>query len=636
MPLPSECAFDTESGICPDGEIRNVLIQYCSSTAHSPEEVFLLCGEDCYDRFLLEWEATGWDVDMYFYNSKWEGRTFIESLIACGYRYCDKRKLPPSSWYAIEDPMKIYRITVTNARGYTLTICDDLLHTVCRMEKAADLVRKEEPGWFESLGEFTKLHIDEGLYNVWYTLPEDDPDRKLFLEYSKVDAFSQAMICRWLTSRGHHEALTSASNGLRTALKLKYGQESDFWNRKQFTRKYPPLPREMQDIVEDSLLGGYVWGLVGIFHGTFCHPDYKSSYPKEYADGKLFRGPVRRIVRGDRDFETFRKASDENYMLWYVVSFSFRLREGYMPAISGIMCKNRYEPMRGLGNKKMKEGTVEHKLVTSSYFRELKKHYRITDVFLEEVWVAKPHRGDFKGFIRECFTQKERKELKGTMERDMWKRAMNAGIHGKTITKTHREKVVYYNGRETVQELNEPKLCSLIGFTAMMNARERLLRHCRMVIEAGHRVLMCDTDSMVCDCSSEELVRILGEDAFEHGVGFNDLGKFEFEEDQFGRREFNVFKCWGLKRYCELNEAPGEVLLRKTAFAGMHDESQYMLMDLPVEMGKMFKWTQDTKHWNGHCYVLDEMEKQAKAEDIWFESVDKDELEKEYRKRGLL
>lgn len=142
MPLPSECAFDTESGICPDGEIRNVLIQYCSSTAHSPEEVFLLCGEDCYDRFLLEWEATGWDVDMYFYNSKWEGRTFIESLITCGYQYCVKRKLPPSSWYAIEDPMKIYRITVTNARGYTLTICDDLLHTVCRMEKAADLVRR--------------------------------------------------------------------------------------------------------------------------------------------------------------------------------------------------------------------------------------------------------------------------------------------------------------------------------------------------------------------------------------------------------------------------------------------------------------------------------------------------------------
>lgn len=637
MPLPVECSFDTESGLCSDGVIRNVLIQYCSATAGSPRESVLLMGEDCYDQFLDVWEETMTDVKMYFYNSKWEGKPFIEALMRRGYNYTEAKKLPPSSWSAIEDPMKIYKITVSNSHGKVLVICDDLLQTVCSMEKAADLVRKEEPEWFEALGEHSKLHIDESLYNRWYALPEDDRERMLFLEYSRVDAFSQAMICRWLTTRGYHEALTSASNGLRKALELKYRAGEDFWNKRRFLEKYPPLDREMQDIVEDSLLGGYVWGEVGDWYGHFVHVDYKSSYPKEYADGRMFRGGVERLIKGDRGFTDALKMDGSHVMLWYVVSFTFRLKKGMMPAISGVLCRNRYEPMKGLGNKKMKEGTVEHKLMTKTYFEELKKHYRVTDVHIEEIWIAKPYHGDFRGFIRECFTQKERPDLKGTMERDMWKRAMNAGVHGKTITKTHRQKCVYHTGvRETVEEVTEPKLCALIGFTAMMNARERLLRHCRMVIEAGYRVLMCDTDSMVCECTEEELRKVLGSETFCSGAGFGDLGKFEFEEDFFGRVEFNHFKCWGLKRYCELCERPGEILLRKTAFAGMHDEVQPMLMDLKIDMKNFFHWKQKTKSWNGYCYVLEDLEKQARAEDIWFHKADKDEIMREYAERGLI
>lgn len=649
MPLPCECSFDTESGTCPDGEIRNVLIQMCSVSAGSPDEVTVLQGEDCYDQFIDLWEETGWDVDLFLYNSKWEGKPIILSLIRRGYRYVDTGRrggMSRGCFYVLEDPTKIYKIMISNHTGHVLTMRDDLLQTVCSMEKAADMVRIEEPNWFSCLGENTKLHIDRSLYNRWYTLPEDDPERKLFLEYAKVDAYSQAMIARWLTERGRHDALTAASNGLLTALRMTYPNEDhdDWFSRWCFTHQFPPLSREMQDKVEESLQGGFVWGVVGVHRGIFCHGDYKSSYPKEYAFGKLFTGEVGRFLPGDVGFTEALERPMKNCMKWMVVSFAFRLKKGYLPAISGVICRNAYEPLKGAGNKKMIRGTVSHKLFTASYLEELGHHYDLTDIEYEEVWLAKPQTGKFREFIRKCYTEKEREELKGTMERDVWKRDMNAGVHGKTITKTHRKRVTYFDGvRETSEEISEPKLCSLIGFTGMMNARERLLRDCRKLIEAGHHVMMCDTDSVIADCTAEEFARAMGPESMIRSGGFYDIGRFELEKDKEGNLEFDELRCWGLKRYCEVNKGK----FRKSAFAGMHDETQtgeeglityrgmkYAgLSQLPVDNVEFFAWTQPTKHWNGWCYVLEEQQKMARAEDIWYEYKSKQELMKELQER---
>ena len=634
MPLPSECSYDTESGICSDGVTRNVLIQVCSTTASSPDETVLYLGEDCYEQFLQSFEDNMCDVSMYFYNSKWEGKPFIDALMRTGYRYTEGRP-GKGEWDVIEDPMKIYRIRVMNQNGYRLTITDDLLQTACSMESAADLVRKERPEWFARVGEYTKLHIDKSLYNTWYQLPEYDEQRALFLEYSRLDAFSQAMISRWLTEKGMHQCLTSASNGLRMALEIRYQRGEGWKDKRAFQWKYPPLCREMQDIVESSLQGGFVWGEVGDHHGVFCHADYKSSYPYEYAFGKLFYGEVTRIKSDEGEcFDDAMELPQDRFMIWKVVSFRFDYIPGMMPCLSGIMCENAYEPLKGIGNKKMRHGTVEHKLFTASYLDELSHHYNLTDLQTEEIWVSCPRRGDFKPFIRKCFTEKERPELKGTMERDIWKRAMNAGVHGKTITKTHRERCTYLSGeRETVKEVNEPKLCSLIGFTGMMNARERLLRHCRRVLEAGRHVLMCDTDSVVVDCSGKELMEIIGDWFAPKGGTFEQtLGRFELEEDAFGNTDFDEFKCWGLKRYCELNQGR----YRKSAFAGMHDESQegededeqtvlisekYKgLEELPVN-DEVFTWHQLTRRWNGEAYVLIDDLKHACKENVWYEEI---------------
>jgi len=180
-------------------------------------------------------------------------------------------------------------------------------------------------------------------------------------------------------------------------------------------------------------------------------------------------------------------------------------------------------------------------------------------------------------------------------------------------------------------------LCFMLGFTAMMNGRERLLRHCRQVIESGHRILMCDTDSMVVDCSGEELKGIIGDWFCVGGSQMEgNLGRFEIENDRKGLKkavrdgvltqeqmdalgvstEFNRFKCWGLKRYCEIRDTEYGSLFRKSAFAGMHDEVQGNLMDWETD-GREYSWEQNGKRTEKYGAVISMMTKHMRAENIW-------------------
>ena len=155
----------------------------------------------------------------------------------------------------------------------------------------------------------------------------------------------------------------------------------------------------------------------------------------------------------------------------------------------------------------------------------------------------------------------------------------------------------------------------MIGFTAMMNARERLVRHCRMISEKGYRIYMCDTDSMVTDCPPEIAKGILGEDAFTKEDGdLENLGKFEMETFE-GRGEFDEFRCWGLKRYLELDHGR----YRKSAFAGMHDEIQEDILPTWRTDGTEYSWTQKGKHSSYYGKVIVEGVKTAHAENVWYE-----------------
>ena len=621
MPLPSCFSYDTETGLCEDGMIRTVLVQLCPVDAGSMKEVTMIEGEDAIDRFFDLFEETSIPCDCHAYNLSYE-ISWIIHVAKLRYEWVDWRsakKMRPGTYSVMEDPMACYAAKFCNSSGVIMKISDDMRRMgSVAMEVAADSVRKNYPEWFEGL-ERTKEQTD--LYNIWYRMPKDDPQRESFLGYARLDAWSQAMIARWIIQKGYDQSYTIAANGLKMALAIKYRDTIDISNKKDnhwakldFQHKYPPLDRVKQDLTEQNLLGGYVWGYVGTHKGRFYHYDYSSSYPKEYYSGQLFSGRIFSIDVGSPNWERVMNAT--NYLRWFVCDFDFVLKENGIPAIAGRECRSADNQMNGGYNKKMREGHCTNKLITESYLEELMRNYDITDLKIWECWFAARKVGDFAPFITYCYNKKSLPELKGTADRLIWKIFMNGGIHGKTITKTHRKKVTYPDGERRIErETTDPEYCALIGFTAMMNARERLVRHCRMITEAGYTIYMCDTDSMVTDCPPDAAKEILGEEAFEkEGGGIDNIGTFEIESFE-GQEGFDEFRCWGLKRYLELNN--GEY--RKSAFAGMHDELQKQMLKWWRTDGTKYTWRQRGRLSGVYGKIVCMVFKTAGAENVWYE-----------------
>ena len=621
MPLPQVFAYDTETGLCEDGMIRTVLLQYCPVDAGSIKEAQLIEGEDCIAEFFRRFEETELDMECHAYNLSYE-ISWLEKHLTENYQWTDERRnMPRSSFSVLEDPVACYQVRVCSAAGYVMTITDDMRRLgSLSMKEASENVRRSHPEWFPGM---EKTKEDTELYNVWYLMP-DGPERRSFIEYARLDVWSQAMIARWVRENGLNGSLTSAGAGLKMALGIRYSdsieitcKKDQYYARLYFGEKYPPLPREMQDFAESRILAGYVWGKPGTHKGRFWHYDYSSSYPYEYRSGKLFIGKVWKILPTKENRETWNRIMRApGYFRWFVCSFDFKIKENGIPMISGRECVTVDNRMIGHQNEKMREGHCTERLYTETYLIELMKNYDLEDLSIYECWFAKRCTGDFKGFIEYCYMQKSKPEYKGTMQRHIWKLFMNGGIHGKTITKTHRKRITYRDGtRQRESEINDPQFCFMIGFTAMMNARERLIRHCRQVKEAGYEIYMCDTDSMVTDCPPERMKEILGEDAFTHpDGGIENLGKFECEDFE-GREEFDEFRCWGLKRYLELDHGR----YRKSAFAGMHDELQRELLPTWKTDGTKYSWSQKGRHSSHFGKVIEEGIKTAGAESPWYD-----------------
>ena len=124
---------------------------------------------------------------------------------------------------------------------------------------------------------------------------------------------------------------------------------------------------------------------------------------------------------------------------------------------------------------------------------------------------------------------------------------------------------------------------------------------------------MCDTDSIISDCSASEFRDAIG-DWFVNGnkTDINNIGRFEIERFN-GLQEFDELKIWGLKRYCEVSQ--GEY--RKSAFAGMSKDLQpKILMEHGVD--DPIIWTQNGKMWIGECYAIRPITKHAEREDIFY------------------
>lgn len=622
MILPSKIfSYDTESDRIDPQDPETTyccLVQICPIDAQSVDNVTLFESDHAVDEFLAAFERTPYNCEMHCYNlGGYEFEWIRGALIRRGYRNIlmdRRRKLPPMTWRTIYDKSGVFRVDVVNKEGYILKIKDDmkLFDPSQSMESVAKSVRQEHPEWFEGLDK-VKEKVD---YNSgWHFYPEkEESKRDAFLYYSKLDVFSQSRITKYLVEKGLNDKLSSTSTTLRDALEMIYPEIPEEWKRmRKFAKQYPPLDEEMQSFAESRLIGGFVWGEVGTHVGQFSKFDYKSSYPYEYVFGKLPRGEIRRLPFSDPRVPALMQ--HKGLIRWLRVSFDFQLKEGMLPCINA-----KEAGICHFVNRKMRNGHVEDWLYNQNLFEEISMHYSLKNVKVNEVWFAKSETGRFAPAIKHFFDKKEASE-KGSAMYSYSKKGMNGGIHGKTITKTHRQSRVFREDGEDnedalwVNSVSKPKLCFMIGFTALENARCRLLHDCRMMIEHGFHVYMCDTDSMITDATPEQAKVILGDHLIypldSKTLPMEDsLGKFDLE------CRFDELRCWGLKRYLQLRD--GEVI--GSAFAGMHDDVQKNELINWRTDGTIYEWRQRAKvHLKREHGVTIEMSvRKAGAVDVWF------------------
>lgn len=678
MPLPYKCAMDSESDRPPGADVmqtRTCLVQICARDAVRLDDVILFFGVDALSQMLDSFEenvptlrGTG-EVDMRVFNLNYEWWGLVNALADHGYVFVDKKpnQVKRGEWSWIADDKCHYKICARNSHGVLLSITDDCRRMPGKMADVARAVYAQHPDWWAEVGEMVK---DETDYHAGWLDPAD-PAYEQSIHYAKLDAFSQAMIMRYMDESGQSKNLTAPSNGFNFSLLMMYGGMEELSGlvgaeyddvrkaRWRYQKNFPPLgcrlksverdgkkhsewvclDPEMQMLAEKNITGGFVYGVPGTHRGTFCHVDYSSSYPFEYAYGELPEGPVVRCATTSPRYELLK--NDEKLIRWFRVSFDFRIRSTGMPLLSGVDVACEENPMTGDKHKKIRSGHVSDRLYTESYLQELHRHYEIENLKVIEMWWAKKSIGPFYKVIDYLYNKKnelKREGKKDTVEYLLTKLFMNGGIHGKPITKTHRRKKLFDNDTRKVyyvEEDNVPELGFMVGFTAMQNARTRLAKHCRMVQEAGYKVMMCDTDSMVVNCEPEVLRGILGEDAFECGKEMRtNLGRFDFEDDSDMlkklkkqgfeyelevRNTFDVFKCWGLKKYAEGRVTEYGELFRKSAFAGMSDELQQELLMVWETDGTEYEWVQNGKKKGEKNNVICDTVKTGGAESIWYD-----------------
>ena len=640
MGLPQSFAYDTETDRKDKDDwecTKNCLVQVCSTTAASKKEVILYEGEDSIDQFLRAFEDTAYDCDCHAFNlGNYEYRWLKFALLRNGYVYTRAKRPKPKEFAIWGDRSGVYKMLIVNADGYRMTVTDDMKRFMgAPMKDIAQMVKDKHPDWFGDIVE-VKEHVDYN--NGWYYYGHQ---RDVMLSYARQDVFSQAMIARYCNEENKTQFLTLQSQCMHETLCMKYGKDkNDPKNRRyakmDFRKEYPVLDQEMQLIAEENLLGGYVWGNVGHHRGTFCHVDYKSSYPYEYAYGRMFRGKVCRMKRSEVSDEAWERVKKGNFMRWLIVSFDFKIKEHGAPCISAHECRKKDR-----GSLKMSKGRIEKRLYTESYFYEIARNYDVWNVKVDEIWYAKPMVGGFEEVTRFWFEQKEEAsrllamgDRSQAIRKMMAKAGLNGSEHGKTITKTLRlERHVGEDGEDVYEWVqSEAEYNFMIGFTGMMNARERIVREVRKLQENDVDVMMCDTDSIVAKCNMRRMVEILGTDRFTVGGDMMySLGKFEFEKDKYGNLHFDEFKCWGLKRYCELNKG----MYRKSAFAGMHEEHQKRILPTHCVSHKLTCWKQQTKKRIAEGNTICEGVKSFSAYDVWYhdeDEIDIEEIEERIRR----
>lgn len=348
--------------------------------------------------------------------------------------------------------------------------------------------------------------------------------------------------------------------------------------------------------------------------------------------------------------EWLRRYDDDTHQLYVIAQITFELKPGAMPLLTAKECLDdaglAIVNYGGDRAKKMESGKTKMLVWTLEEWKLLQRLYIVKEAVLDSLYMCKAETGYFEDAVKAYF---DGKESSAGAERAMHKLDLNGATHGRAMIRVMTAPVIELRDGKlfnaTVKEgkhqtEKDIKTNPLVGMTAMAHARVRLLNHCMDLVEKGYTIYMCDTDSMVTDCPPDVATKIWSDAGWKNWVIHEKdvesmkekykakkqlipmkkiLGKLEVETfgnkdhpEYIGVEEFDEFRCWGLKRYCELQHG----VFRKSAFAGMHDEDQRRL--LGGEYKKMFSWESQSKQWLGECYGLRYHDVMAGEEDIWY------------------
>ena len=668
-------AFDTENAYDDDGEAKVMLIQTAPIPVRKLDEVCVHMGEGCFDEFYAKWRTT--NLNIFLHNMDWEWRQLFYWL--CHKTILIETRNPKEfgEFTQVMTDMSAYYLEVGMGGGVTWRIYDTVKHYQAPLKKIGeellkddmfrDIMNREAPMGKES-------DIVDELHMVWWNHEKKD----VYIHYAKVDAFIESLAVEklavngrlgWQGLDGSKFTLSAASAGFKEAMMMhfrgchtnefgeKFGKrvpseweekstqwlnlKAGRWLQKALIEHFGKLTTDERMMVEKNLRGGFVFGATGVWKGRFWHVDYKSSYPYEYAFGMLPFGEMNEISVDEFcaefkgfDFKPVKERFGERFFV--KCSFDFKLKKNAMPLITGGLCD-----LIGHSNEKMREGTVTDKLFTEREWTLLHRLYDIENMCVLKVWKCKAERGFWKKEVEHFFNQKE--TTKG-LERSLHKLDLNGAVHGKpmqrllTAVRAHitsegeKERV---NAEEPDNDWTNP----LVGFTAMADARVRLVSMCQAVQDFGYSVYMCDTDSMITDMHPDLLSVVLEMQGWHDWVKragelkgkpmSETLGRFEIETDEHGREDFDTLFCWGLKRYCEMSEGR----YRKSAFAGMdksfrkdttdfEDRKTSVQKELLSKGEQTLIWTQKVKKWSGRCNLLVDCVKHAEAQNIWYNEED--------------
>lgn len=627
-PVPHAFAFDCETDRV-KGKQRNRLVQWCPLNANSLADVSVCYGWDAYVSFIKWLETTTHNIDATVYNIDFEWTYIYRSLIKLGYKseyitpesdeFGKKpKKFPKKGHYTtFSDGNGTYRVAITFPNGKHISITDDSRRFgMTKMSLVAESIRHEYPEWWP-MGEVkhNSEEVKPRLYKKGW-LDKTSPHFDEALYYSALDAYSQAKITLYTTLNFQDEYLTITSWSYVDALCRQYDPlhrgivdikktEGSYNTIKNLIRLHnsrcPPLSFELQAVFEGNMRGGYVFSKPGNYSGTFCHADFKSSYPYIYAYEALPVGIVtyRSPVWGEEQERKYSK----NHIRYVDVEGDVVYGEKYMPLLTKRECGGKAGEINFI-----RKGHF-HIVCPYEYLSLIEKTYTVSNLTINMNYVWASVKGLLKQAVLHYFSEKE-DAPKHSISRLIAKLCLNGGLHGKHLTKTKRSMRCFMeNGEILIHQLpqQEAEKCMIVGFTAMFKARIRLIEACNKLIDAGYSILMCDTDSFVCNTSWRNVEGILGKSAF---VSFSEtkedktkrletmrdkdeigkfqekrmscnLGRFEFEEDETdGTRDFEVFKTWCKKKYIELHN--GNV--RKCVCSGVDltEENIRILKETPV------------------------------------------------------